>query len=41
MHIQVRELPQAVRDAVGTMLLRLTLRELFTWKFMQVMRVLV
>ena len=27
--------PQAVRDAAGTTLLRLTLRELFEWRFMQ------
>ena len=27
--------PQAVRDAAGTALLRLTLRELFEWRFMQ------
>jgi aarF domain-containing kinase len=27
--------PQAVRDALGTTLLRLTLRELFEWRFMQ------
>ena len=28
-------MPQAVRDAVGTLLLQLTLRELFEWRFMQ------
>ena len=28
-------MPQRVRDAVGTTLLRLTLRELFSWRFMQ------
>ncbi len=33
---QVCELPQSVRDEVGTLLLRVTLRELFTWRFMQV-----
>lgn len=32
----MRELPQEVRDEVGTLLLRITLRELFTWRFMQV-----
>jgi len=31
----VRQLDQAVRDDVGTRLLRLTLRELFGWRFMQ------
>jgi aarF domain-containing kinase len=29
-------MPQAVRDHVGTLLLKLTLRELFDWHFMQV-----
>ncbi len=33
---QVRELGQDVRDKVGTLLLRITLRELFQWRFMQV-----
>ena len=33
---QVRDMPQAVRDHVGTLLLKLTLRELFDWHFMQV-----
>lgn len=28
-------MPQSVRDAVGTLLLQLTLRELFAWRFMQ------
>ena len=28
-------MPQEVRDDVGTRLLRLTLRELFDWRFMQ------
>ena len=32
---KVRELDQATRDDVGTRLLRLTLRELFAWRFMQ------
>lgn len=32
----MRELPQEVRDRVGTRLLRLTLKELFEWRFMQV-----
>jgi aarF domain-containing kinase len=32
---KVRELDQATRDDVGTRLLRLTLRELFGWRFMQ------
>jgi hypothetical protein len=29
-------MPQEVRDHVGTLLLRITLRELFRWRFMQV-----
>ena len=33
---RVRDMPQATRDAVGARLLALTLRELFTWRFMQV-----
>lgn len=32
---RVASMPQRVRDAVGTTLLRLTLRELFSWRFMQ------
>ena len=32
---RVAAMPQRVRDAVGTTLLRLTLRELFSWRFMQ------
>jgi hypothetical protein len=32
---QVASMGQDVRDAVGTTLLELTLRELFTWRFMQ------
>lgn len=32
---QVAELSQEVRDHVGTCLLRLTLRELYDWRFMQ------
>lgn len=32
---KVKDMPQAVRDAVGTRLLRLTLKELFEWRFMQ------
>jgi aarF domain-containing kinase len=32
---KVRGLPQEVRDDVGARLLRLTLRELFAWRFMQ------
>lgn len=32
---QVAELGQEVRDHVGTCLLRLTLRELYDWRFMQ------
>ncbi len=34
-HSQVVGMPQAVRDRVGTLLLILTLRELFEWRFMQ------
>ena len=33
--VQVAEMSQPVRDAVGTLLLQLTLRELFSWRFMQ------
>lgn len=33
--LQVAQMPQKVRDAVGTLLLQLTLRELFQWRFMQ------
>ena len=33
---QVADMSQEVRDAVGTRLLRLTLKELFEWRFMQV-----
>ncbi|GAX77030.1 hypothetical protein CEUSTIGMA_g4477.t1 [Chlamydomonas eustigma] len=32
---KVRDMSQEVRDHVGTLLLRLTLRELFDWRFMQ------
>ena len=32
---QVASMDQSVRDAVGTTLLELTLRELFVWRFMQ------
>jgi len=32
---KVARMPRRVRDAVGTTLLRLTLRELFSWRFMQ------
>lgn len=32
---RVTALPQAVRDRVGSLLLRLTLKELFEWRFMQ------
>ena len=32
---QVAQMSQTVRDAVGTLLLQLTLRELFEWRFMQ------
>ena len=32
---RVAEMEQSVRDAVGTHLLHLTLKELFEWKFMQ------
>lgn len=32
---QVRDLSQEVRDRVGSALLRLTLKELFDWRFMQ------
>jgi hypothetical protein len=35
-HTQVCEQPQEVRDEVGALLLRITLGELFTWRFMQV-----
>ena len=34
-HAQVATMSQAVRDDVGTNLLRLTLKELFEWRFMQ------
>jgi aarF domain-containing kinase len=33
--LQVAQLDQATRDAVGTALLRLTLHELYSWRFMQ------
>lgn len=32
---RVAEMGQDVRDAVGTALLKLTLRELFLWRYMQ------
>ena len=32
---QVALMSQDVRDAVGTLLLQLTLKELFEWRFMQ------
>ena len=32
---QVAQMSQEVRDAVGTLLLQLTLKELFQWRFMQ------
>lgn len=32
---QVAQMSQEVRDAVGTLLLQLTLKELFEWRFMQ------
>ena len=35
-HTQVADMSQEVRDAVGTRLLKLTLKELFEWRFMQV-----
>jgi aarF domain-containing kinase len=35
MRLQVAELSQDVRDHVGTCLLRVTLRELYDWRFMQ------
>ncbi len=34
--LQVCHMPQEVRDRVGSLLLRLTLKELFEWRFMQV-----
>ena len=33
--LQVALMSQEVRDAVGTLLLQLTLKELFQWRFMQ------
>ena len=33
--VQVAQMSQEVRDAVGTLLLQLTLKELFQWRFMQ------
>ena len=33
--MQVAQMSQEVRDAVGTLLLQLTLKELFQWRFMQ------
>lgn len=33
--LQVKTMPQAVRDRVGSNLLLLTLKELFEWRFMQ------
>ena len=33
--LQVAQMSQEVRDAVGTLLLQLTLKELFQWRFMQ------
>lgn len=33
--LQVAQMPQKIRDAVGTLLLQLTLKELFEWRFMQ------
>lgn len=35
MPLQVAEMSQKIRDAVGTLLLQLTLKELFEWRFMQ------
>lgn len=32
---QVADMSQEVRDAVGTKLLQLTLKELFNWRYMQ------
>lgn len=32
---QVADMPQEVRNAVGTRLLKLTLKELFHWRYMQ------
>jgi aarF domain-containing kinase len=32
---KVADLPQATRDAIGTRLLRLTLKELYEWRYMQ------
>lgn len=34
--VQVRTMSQEVRNDVGTKLLRLTLKELFEWRYMQV-----
>jgi hypothetical protein len=34
--LQVAQLDQATRDRVGSWLLRLTLKELYDWRFMQV-----
>ena len=33
--LQVKDMEEGVRNAVGTRLLQLTLRELFNWRFMQ------
>lgn len=33
--LQVKDMEEGVRNAVGTRLLQLTLRELFSWRFMQ------
>jgi aarF domain-containing kinase len=33
--VQVAQLDQSTRDLVGTWLLRLTLKELYEWRFMQ------
>ena len=33
--MQVAQMSQKIRDAVGTLLLQLTLKELFEWRFMQ------
>lgn len=32
---QVKDMSQEIRNDVGSLLLRLTIRELFTWRFMQ------
>jgi len=33
--VQVKDMDEGVRSTVGTRLLQLTLKELFSWRFMQ------